>query len=1014
MEQIRKIRVSDIDILSQISTGDNFSKKNKAKAVDKNKTGLESLINEIHNIANSVFSEEAVEGSVPIKNVFLEYSSVAVMLSEKKMIGFAVLDENNDSGFNTNVKKFAFNVIGALQNAGMSIYAHPDFISSNSTYFDDLGMPCYSSFDTEYDIDFILRRYDLSLEQITKGYNNNNNRILDDLYWSGTYDCTFEQLLASIEDFNNRFKEGTPSMEDILTIYKECYDVAFAQNEKRDSEYSCFVGIPILGAKAGDMPISGQGATFVYFTYDKNAPKEKIVEFVKLIGRRLDYILKSYFFNLLAYSALRLREETTKESIKTAVSTIMSRNMSHNIGSHYLYYTKGYLENLANSSREKGPDIRGAARVLGYMQARMDYLATVISNDRYSYGSVNFKSQIYDELTVDDFSKRHFSNYKERGKRTTNFLLSNLVMSENFTRFNILDKNVSLEERNIGEHFKPIRLQVILWEGDVYQLFTGASDEETFQKEIGIKNKLSRLNIALPGGAMSCHAFFNIIENFIRNSAKYLQEDFQPEGLVFTIAIKRNEETDNAYDFVIFDNKHNAEKVLDVVNKQLEELSILDNYGKIEKSSRGIKEMMFSAVWMRSYQYKNESFADIINHIQSTKNGRDKLSMIEKYGFQFVAVTEEGRVKESSVTGKDNLGIRFTLPAFSVSQKLVVDASSDIISKALGVSSDFICIESRGDDSASEAKYSSYFPRCYFDNDFNENEFQKFLNSSNVISKDFSLAKDVYKFKCILDKRFKKESGGNIDNVCLWMGDRRDMKKIPSDEKVIYFERHFNTKKDFDVYTKYAYVDTISGGNFTITLNSLIEDGLNTSCKYLTWDDKLFGLKIKESALTRITLIDERLYNSMKSDGELKEKEYSFKNIRILNINLDKANMQNWSIEDFLEGNSFRDNCNKTHFLSIHMGLVEKVVKSGWGNALGKVMNAEDRVKPFMKQLAQYFSGKDEKVFISIHSGRGDLSKELEGDYPFISLAAIEAALNNSKYLLAQLFYNKVYFGKRH
>lgn len=720
-------------------------------------------------------------------------------------------------------------------------------------------------------------------------------------------------------------------------------------------------------------------------------------------------------------------EKCRKEAVKSAISAIMSRNMSHNLGSHYMYYTKAYLEDLAQRSEEKGPDIRGAAKVLGYMQARMDYLATIISNDKYPNGAVNFKSQIYDELTVDDFSKRHFSDSKERNKRTTNFLLSNLIMSENFTRTSILKEDVFIDEDEAQGKFKSIRLQV-KYQRDgskSYETFTGNCRKFDFEVEKDIKNEISKLNIALPGGTMSCHAFFNIVENFIRNSAKYLQEDFKPEGLLFTIAIKRSRTIKNAYDFVIYDNKNNAKKVLAIVNQQLEELSILDNKGSIEKSSKGLKEMLFSSVWMRSSQYPDESFADIINRIQLENAPTQKLSLINKYGFQFVSVADDGTVHEKRTMRKDNLGIRFTLPEFSFSRNFVVkrsDTYKDIITKALSISSDIVCLGNKRKKSSVAPPYYGYFTRSYFKTDILQSEFEKYLENSNVLSLDQTIAKDVYRYKRILDRRFSEETGGDIDKICLWVGSIRDRKKIPRDKsRIIYYERHLSTKEDgFAPYIDYAYADSISGGNFTITLNSLIEDGISmeddsSKFKYKSWYDKLYGLKIKESALTRITLIDERLFNNMKSDGVLKEQEYSFKNIRVLNINLESAHANKWSIQDILEGNAFRDNNNRTHFLSIHLGLIEKVVKSIWGDKYGRESAIEEKVLLFMKDLRDYFSGMSQDVFVSVHSGRGNFSKELEGplaSYPFISLAAIENAFSNSKYLLAQLFYNTVYIGK--
>ena len=203
------------------------------------------------------------------------------------------------------------------------------------------------------------------------------------------------------------------------------------------------MAIPILGAHAGNRlyspsedGIQGQGVIFLFFTippdslcYDPDRDKngsvliKQIDSLAECLYERLGTLMRFITYNYLFNIGVNLAENANKKAITSAVSAIMSRNMSHNLGSHYLYYTKNYLMDLSRKSGEKRADIRGAAKVLGYMQARMDYLATVISNDRYPNGSVNFKSQIYDELTIDDFSKRHFSKYADRGKRTTNFLL---------------------------------------------------------------------------------------------------------------------------------------------------------------------------------------------------------------------------------------------------------------------------------------------------------------------------------------------------------------------------------------------------------------------------------------------------------------------------------------------------------------------------------------------------------------------------------------------------------------
>ena len=834
-------------------------------------------------------------------------------------------------------------------------------------------------------------------------------------------------------DFNNNKDLG-----DVRIALHEFH--RYFHNYYAHKHHTVYMSIPIHGAYSSNTLYSvsdegkpGQGVIFLFFTipsdsniydprYDENGQKliKAIDSLAECLYERLGSMMRFLTYNYLFNIGVNLAENANKKAINSAVSAIMSRNMSHNLGSHYLYYTKNFLMDLANSGGEKNADIRGAAKVLGYMQARMDYLATVISNDRYPNGAVNFKSQIFDELTVDNFSKRHFSKYADRGKRTTNFLLTNLVKSENFTRPNISSRGSDLGQDQVGERFKPIRLQVKFWNGIHYELFTGEADDNTLKEEKEIKNELSKLNIALPGGAMSCHAFFNVIENFIRNSAKYLQSDFKEDGLVFTIAIKRNTDDKHFFDFIIYDNKNNANKVLPVVMEQLQNLRILDDNGDIEKSSKGLKEMLFSSVWMRTYRYPLLTFADVITHIQNTGIGDEKLRLIEKYGFKFVSISDSGEIlDQKSVNG--NLGLSITLPEFRIATDFTVDNSDeekDIIAKALGISSDIVCF---GNDMEmlmqKDKRLLSYFTRLYFETDFNEEDYKEFTEKARVITPDDYVARMVYRFKKILDKRFSKETDGDIDNVCLMLGDRKDMKRLPKTHSmIIYFERHLNTKKGLDAYTDYAYADSISGGNYTITLNSLVNEGVTAdTCRYKTWYDKLYGLKIKESALTRITLIDERLFNSMKREGSHKELEYSMKNIRVLSMNTGQKFHANKSLIDLFEGNAFQDGTNQTHFLSIHLGLIEKIAKSEWGKRYGATTNLEDRVTAFMDEMRKIFGGADGNVFISVHSGRGNYSKELDGPlatYAFISLAAIENAFSNSKYLLSQLFYNTIYIGK--
>lgn len=740
----------------------------------------------------------------------------------------------------------------------------------------------------------------------------------------------------------------------------------------------------------------------------------KVREIVSLIRTR-------YVYDLLQ----RNRHEATK----SAISAIMSRNMSHNLGSHYMYYTKAYLESVAtNVDNNISPDIRGAAKVLGYVQARMDYLATVISNDKYPYGAVNFKSQLYDELTVDDFSHRHFPD--DANKRTTNFLLTNLIYSENFSRPDVrCDDEIKFNGDKLFLYVKYSD------NGRVYQNFTGtwhdtnyewvldecdkANDEgrtplPTKSNEQMTKNRLSSLNIALPGGSMSCHAFFNVVENFIRNSAKYISGDInKEEGLVCTLAIQPND--DKKYvDIVIYDNKKNANKVVDAEKKttlyqdileKLASLVIIDDQNKIAKDNKGFKEMLFSAIWMRAYTFGKRTYADIVSEINQTEPGTSKLDKIEEHGFSLVKVKEgaDGNIsifkRQDTFQDTCNLGILITLPLFKQIDTLVLtnDRARDI-NNMLNTMSDIVEV----------------------DENFLGSEFRHVFTHIIDVNKDY--ASVLEKYRAAIQNRFP-----DINKYAISFGTKDSAESTfeqADKQHRIYFQRHLNTQENVSKFDGYAYADSVSGGNFTITLLDLFKKGYKNNC-YQTDDDEILALKIKESALTRVTLIDERLYNSTK------ESDYpwlALRNVRVLNYSDETTENVDGSFATIFKGSDFKDSRNETHFLSIHLGLIEKILKNS--SLVNTLINqrlhlescnedktlAGNRVDALMDMIKEYFGGENkESLFIAIHSGRGNYSAELEGPlctYPFITLSALENAYNNSKYQLTQLLYNTVYIGK--
>lgn len=1119
---------------------------------------------------------------------FVEYSVLATTIDPLRTSGdsgklkcFSFIKDNgkDDETFKGKIEKYISPIISVLKDKAKN---NNWWFHNPETFLAPTQINPYISFTNGQIIDkskgspgydIITRAKDNESDIKEKGGYKEGGKSF--YYSSLEYERTFGDILTFAKDIYNAHANKPDA--DLIEHYRNGVEEArlyydnFIANE---GEEFCYLTFPIVASSArlntpdiykktfGENFLKnryqGLGHCFIYFNIKDpdSCNKEELKRKIASLFQQVNITLHNFAFNYTFNLGLYLQENARKEAMKSAISAIMSRNMSHNLGSHYIYYTKDYLDKLANTVEDISPDIRGTVKVLEYVQARMDYLATVISNDKYPYGAVNFKSQIYDVLTVDDFSHRHFPDEKDKPKRITNFLLRNLIFSENFSRPDVRsDEELLNKENQLFLHVK------LLESNHNYGNFTGTwhsgkldwvddkldedPDFPTMTAEEIIKNKLSALNIALPGGSMSCHALFNVIENFIRNSAKYLQNDAnKEEGLICTLALKPNK--DNRYiDITIYDNKRNASKYADKYNlyrdtedfsneleklintldrytkqeesvaiiieilkrnlksinnglakaheiideqqknkkitsditscnlpnikgvedemvgyfesvltcleknkqvfqetdsmlydvfplktksirdkwkqpslfeqiiEKLSSLIIIDEQNRISKEDKGFKEMLFSSTWMRAYTFgSNMTYADVISNINNAPNGEDKISLIEKHGFSIVKVREiDGDniliyKRKDNFDGESNLGLQITLPLFKLSDEISITGDRSVdVDRILNMMSD---IEEVDEDYFASKDYHHVFTRPLL------KETSKRLS-------------EYEKFHKVVANRFP-----DIDKYSLNLGIAEEKYKTTPKDHQIFFKRHMSTSgnADPDEYKGYAYADTVSGGNFTITLLDLFNKGYDyENGVYKSEDDKIFALKIKESALTRITIIDERLFKST----NIKDYPWlSLKNIRVLNYNdcydhKVKEDTKEYDISNIFMGNNFCNGSETTHFLTIHLGLIEKILKnSEYVNKLIDIELGESqvdfnpldsmRVKTFMKILREKYSdGNIRDIFIAVHSGRGNYSAELEGPlskYPFISLSALENAFNNSKFQLSQLLYNTVYIGK--
>lgn len=749
--------------------------------------------------------------------------------------------------------------------------------------------------------------------------------------------------------------------------------------------------------------------SFYFHKRRKNDPPIDVfsqygVAFIRYIMHLKDLVYQDSFSG---YEGLA--NEKKKISIKSAVSAIMSRNMSHNLGSHCIQYTGTSLLELAKHSIQYAPQIRGVASLLLYIQGRMDFLAALISYERFSPGPVDFKFQVLNRLLQDDVVKLKSeeidlskykaligntklsstinafceklenpgrdinglvnrygemltsladseSNFDDNKKLTYNYILENLVKSENYTRTG--KGRIDIRFKINGKYIEP--------------------------------NSYESFNIAVPGGTLSSHAFFIIFENLIRNAAKHNPQR-KGEDLLETIVVKTND-NDQSADIMIYDNKNNADIVNKRIKEKLAELQILDDSQQVDKKNKGLKEILFAALWLRAFENKR-NFQEILYEIDNA-TGRHKLELIEKYAFQIVTVIASN--------GDRNFGIQLTLPLYKTYTTLIHGYSLQELNKG-----NFDIILCETDDLCK--KIQPVYPRAYSEKSLDISNRMK-----NSVLEEYDSTNNFCIGSQILHNIIKRDFGIDSEKIAITIGTEGFNVVSSKPENTIYFKRHLNSNRaDLEDAKKYLYADSVSGNNHTNALCMEFLEGINNG-QFVNWKHKYQSLKIIESALTRITIIDERFL------GAVPSLELQLKNIRVLNLRSDIKRAT--SLADVFEGTDFKDQKNETTFLSIHLGIIEKLLENN-GNWFEKGYNGYkrnhecdiSRIEYLLIILKIHFGRKGKPLYISIHSGRGNYSYEMESyfkEYPFITLSSLWDAFYDSKYHLTQLFNNNRYSNK--
>lgn len=299
-------------------------------------------------------------------------------------------------------------------------------------------------------------------------------------------------------------------------------------------------------------------------------------------------------------------------AVSAAIAQVMARNMSHNFGSHVLsnLISDKVYENLRDAAVQsdlkmfksfalendlfKENENHQLQYFFQYLKSRMDYLSEVT----FGVSNLLTTKMVYNDVMKELDQVRILLNYISG-------------VSDFKYQFQILHNN------------KKIDL--------------------TTENDIGI---------AFPSDVLGCQAFYNIIENIIRNTAKHSKPTQNGETLIFTINIRDNfANTDDLKDIEGINELYCVEIDNGVAENDIDTLingtndkkglidflndSVLDEYNNLRSHSLGLLEMKSSAAFLRQIDLpeivSDDYFVDKSDSYYHERNGQKRLNILKAF-----------------------------------------------------------------------------------------------------------------------------------------------------------------------------------------------------------------------------------------------------------------------------------------------------------------------------------------------------------------------------------------------
>ncbi|MDD2600506.1 MAG: class I SAM-dependent methyltransferase [Kiritimatiellae bacterium] len=291
------------------------------------------------------------------------------------------------------------------------------------------------------------------------------------------------------------------------------------------------------------------------------------------------------------------QESIIDKSRNSAIASIMTRNGSHNIGSHV-------LSAVTSSYTDKDED----DRLFSYVQQRMEFIAQIATSaPRWTYGALFYRQ-----------------------------LWKNFIEQDNLLRFIAQAEGLSYGT-NDGSH--KITLNAFYQKDSKALVPINAQFASDFQ-------------VGIPGGIIGFHAFYTILENIIRNSAKHSWVQSKEKDKNLEINVKVDDDSQKDYYVVeIWDNvskvDSNPSDPLDIKTNKLFCHSFIDEFGSLKQGHWGLAEIKICAGFLA--QRDMMDLAKITDYDEESKRQDSTTLFNEKSGSGIVrAIRNNLKIKKDT------------------------------------------------------------------------------------------------------------------------------------------------------------------------------------------------------------------------------------------------------------------------------------------------------------------------------------------------------------------------------